>query len=329
MRRREFITFMGAAATLAYPPRAKAQSTQQKRRLGVLMAYAADDPEAQLRVHALESRLRELGWAIGRDFKIDYAWVPGGDQNALRLQATQLVTAGTDIILCQSTPVLIAVLRESKTTPIIFVQVTDPVGSGFVQSLARPGGRITGFTDFEYDIGGKWMELLKEIAPDTNTIIVIAMAGHAGNAGIFRVMERVAPSLGVHVVKADLGKNSSPEQAIVADSAASGLVVLPSPVASTNRQAIISLAARRRLPACYPLRYFAASGGLMSYGINQVDQWRKAAAYVDRVLRGEPVANLPVQQPNKFELVINLKAAKALSLAVAPALLASADEVIE
>lgn len=328
MRRRNFIAFMAAAAALIRPPRARAQSTRV-RRLGVLMAYAADDPEAQLRVHALESRLRELGWTIRQDLEIDYAWVPGGDQNALRQRATQLVTAGADVILCQSTPVLMAVLRESKTTPIIFVQVTDPVASGFVQSLARPGGRITGFTDFEYDIGGKWMEVLKEIAPSTKTITVIAMAGHAGNAGIFRAMERVAPSLGVHVVKTDLEKNSSPEQAIVADNAINGLIVLPSPVASADREAIINLAARRQLPACYPLRYFAASGGLVAYGINQVDQWRRAGAYVDRVLRGEPVADLPVQQPNKFELVINLKTAKALGLAVAPALLASANEVIE
>lgn len=298
------------------------------RRLGVLMTYAADDPEARLRMHALEARLRELKWVLGQDLAIDYAWVPGGDQNGLRLKAQQLAAARADVILCQSTPVLIAALRESKTTPIVFVQVTDPVGSGFVQSLARPGGRTTGFTDFEYDIGGKWLELLKEVASGINTITVVAMAGHVGNAGIFRAMERVAPSFGVRLVKAELAKNSDPEQAIATD-AAGGLIVLPSPLTTADREAIIGLAARRRLPACYPFRYFAASGGLMSYGIDQVDQWTKAASYVDRILRGEPAGDLPVQQPNKFELVINMKAARALGLTVPFALIADADEIIE
>lgn len=328
MRRREFIGLVAAAAAFAGRTPAAAQSPEQLRRLGVLMAYAADDPEARLRVNALESRLRDLDWVIGKSLVIDYRWAPGGDSNALRVQADGLVGEKPDVILCQSTPVLAAVRSESKTTPIIFVQVTDPVGARFVQSLAKPGGRITGFTDFEYGIGGKWLELLKEIAPKVTTAVVIAMAGHAGNAGIFRAMQHVAPSFGIRLTKAELSKDSGLDEKIVTD-AASGLIVLPNPVTVTYREAIVDFAARRRLPACYPLRFFAAGGGLMSYGIDQVDQWTKAASYVDRILRGEKAADLPVQQPTKFQMVINLKTSKTLGLTVPPALLAGTDEVIE
>jgi putative ABC transport system substrate-binding protein len=232
-----------------------------------------------------------------------------------------------DVIVCQSTPVLAAVRQESKTTPIVFAQVTDPVGGGFVESLARPGGRITGFSDFEYGIGGKWMELLKQVAPKISAVTVVTMAGHAGNAGIFRVMESVAPALAVRLTKVELDKDSNVDREIGPET--NGLIVLPSPVAIMHREAILALTTGRHLPACFPLRYFAASGGLMSYGVDQVDEWRMAAAYVDRILRGDKPADLPVQQPSKFEFIINLKTAHALGLDVPPWLLASADEVIQ
>ena len=330
MQRRDFITlFAGVAATVAASRNAFAQqqSVESARQIGVLMSYAADDPEARQRVGVLERRLHELGWRSGDNLKINYRRVGSGDAKTLQMHAAHLVAMRPDVIVCQSTPVLAAVRQESKTIPIVFAQVTDPVGGGFVESLARPGGRITGFSDFEYGIGGKWMELLKEIAPKISSVTVVAMAGHAGNAGIFRVIESAAPALGVSLTRVELDRNSNVGREIGTQT--KGLILLPSPVAIMHREAILALTAARRLPACFPLRYFATSGGLMSYGVDQVDEWRMAAAYVDRILRGEKPADLPVQQPSKFDFVINLKTAHALGLDVPPWLLASADEVIQ
>jgi len=329
MKRRDFITLLGGATVAAAGPRlARAQQAGAARQVGVLMTYAADDPEALLRVHALERRLGELGWTDD-NLTIDYRWASGGDPKLLQAQAAQLAASRPDVIICQSTPVLMALRQESKTTPIVFVQVTDPVGSGFVPNLARPGGRMTGFTDFEYDIAGKWIELLEDIAPKVSAVTVVAMAGHAGNAGMFRVMEKVGPSRGVRVTKAELDEASKIERDVVTDSAGGGLIVLPSPAAIAHREALVALATERHLPACFPLRYFAASGGLMSYGIDQVDEWGRAAAYVNRILRGEKPGDLPVQQPSKFELVVNMKTARSLGLDVPMALIASADEIIQ
>jgi putative tryptophan/tyrosine transport system substrate-binding protein len=325
MRRREFIAGLACAA---YPLAANAQA-QAMRRLGVMMTYLPAGLEARVRVNALETRLRELGWAAGTVLHIDYHWAKGGDPHALQTQADQLAATAPDLILAQSTPVLVALRKATRSTPLLFVQVTDPVGAGFVQSLASPRGRITGFTDFEYDIGGKWLELLEEMAPRVTTVTVIAMAGHAGNAGIFRAMQGVASSLGVRLGKIE----ATARDAVTFDPAATapgnGLVVLPSPATTEHRDAIVATAAERRLPAIFPFDYFAEHGGLMSYGIDQVDQWSGAAANVARILRGEKPANLPVQQPNKFELVINMKTAKTLGINVTPTLLARADEVIE
>ena len=329
MQRRDFIKlFAGVAATVAATRNATAQQWDgSSRQVGVLMSYAPDDPEARQRAGVLERRLHELGWTSGDNLKIDYRWAAGGDTKTLQMHAAELVAMRPDVIVCQSTPVLAAVRQESKTTPIVFAQVTDPVGGGFVESLARPGGRITGFSDFEYGIGGKWMEMLKQIAPKISAVAVVAMAGHAGNAGIFRVMESAAPALGIRVTKVELDKDSNVDRAI--GTATNGLIVLPSPVAIMHREAILASTTGRRLPGCFPLRYFAASGGLMSYGVDQVDEWRMAANYVDRILRGEKPENLPVQQPSKFEFIINLKTAHAIGLDVPPWLLASADEVIQ
>jgi len=326
MRRREFIAVLAAAA--ARPVVARAQTVERKRRVGVLMSYAADDPEARLRIRALESRLRELGWPGGK-LEIDYRFASGGDPRVLQAQAGELVALEPDLLLAQSTPVLVAVRRVSGAIPLVFVQVTDPVGAGFVRSLAQPGGHLTGFTDFEYDIGGKWIALLEEVSPAVSGVVVVLMAGHAGNAGIFRAMQGVAARMGIRLfkVEATAGSEIALDPAIAA--AANGLIVLPSPVAVGHREALIALAARHRLPSVFPYGYFAHSGGLMAYGIDQVDQWSQAAAYIDRILRGANPADLPVQQPSKFELVVNVKTANALGLELPPTLLARADEVIE
>ena len=326
MRRRAVIALLAGAAT--WPLVTQAQQLGPKR-VGVLMTYAPDDPEAQLRARTIEGKLRELGWVSGGNIVLDYHWAGGSDRSVLRSHAAGLVRAAPDLILCQSTPALVALREETKAIPLLFVQVTDPVGAGFVQSLAKPGGLITGFTDFEYDIGGKWVDLLKELDPNIASIDVIAMAGHAGNAGIFRAMGKAAASAGVRLSKKDLRDDDAIERHIAPSADRTGLIVLPSPLVIAHRQEILDLAARRQVPAIYPLRYFAASGGLLSYGIDQVDQWSRAATYVDRILKGEKPGDLPVQQPSKFELVLNLRTARAMGLDLPASLLARADEVIE
>jgi len=329
MKRREFICLLGGAA-LARPLPAHAQQSGRVRRIGALMGIAASDPEAQLRVKAFEAGLRELGWEEGRNLRIEYRWAPDPDQ--LRSQAAELVTMAPDLILAHSTPVLAALRRESTTLPMVFVQVTDPVGSGMVPNLARPGGNVTGFTSFEFAIGGKWLETLKQIAPAIARVAIIFNPQTAPYAPEFlRPIEAAAPSFAVKSIAAPASDAAGIAQAVdaFARTPNGGLIVLPDVTTVNHRDLIIALAARHRLPAVYPYRFYAVSGGLLSYGADTADIFRRVAAYVDRILKGAKPAELPVQAPTKFEMVINLNAAKALGLTVPPKLLALADEVIE
>jgi ABC-type uncharacterized transport system substrate-binding protein len=327
--RREFIAAVGGAA-VAWPLAAGAQQPERTRRISVLMAVTERDPESQFRVNAFEAGLRELGWVEGRNLWIEYRWAP--DPDLLRRQAAELIAAAPDLILATSTPVLATLLRESATLPMVFVQVTDPIGSGFVPNLARPGGNVTGFTSFEFSIGGKWLETLIEIAPTVTRVAVIFNPQTAPYAPAFlRPIEAAASSFAVKPMAAAAADVAGVEAAIeaFARTASGGLIVLPDVSTANGRDLIIALAARFRLPAIYPYRFYAASGGLLSYGTEVGDVYRRAAAYVDRILKGAKPAELPVQAPTKFELVLNLKTAKMLGLDVTPTLLARADEVIE
>jgi putative tryptophan/tyrosine transport system substrate-binding protein len=328
MRRREFIALLGGAA--AWPLAARAQQTERMRRIGVLAAIAADDPEAQARNASFLQRLGELGWTVGRNVRIDYRWNTGTADD-MRRYAAELVALAPEVILTTSGATVGALQQASRSVPIVFAGTVDPVGSGFVDSLARPGGNTTGFLLFEYSLSGKWLELLKEIAPSvTRAAVLRDTANPAGNAQ-FGAIQAVAPSLGVEVSPFNMRNASEIERAMAAvvRSANSGLVVTGSPSGTVHRNLIVALAARNKLPAVYPFRFFVTDGGLISYGPDFIDQYRRAASYVDRILRGEKAADLPVQAPTKYELVINLKTAKALGLQVPPSLLARADEVIE
>jgi putative ABC transport system substrate-binding protein len=314
----------------AWPLAARAQQSNRLRVVGVLLAMAPDDPEAQLRIKAFEAGLRELGWTEGRNLRLEYRWA-GGDAALLRKQATELVGLAPDLILATSTPVL-AALRQEKTLPIVFVQVTDPIGGGFVPNLARPGGSLTGFTSFEFTIGSKWLEALKHVAPAVTRVALIFNPDTAPFAHLFwQPVEAAAPSFDIEPMQAPVRDVGEIERTIAAfaRNANGGLMVLPDVSTTNHRDLIIALAARHRLPAVYPYRYFATSGGLMSYGTDLADVYRRAASYVDRILKGAVPGDLPVQAPAKFEFVINLKTAKALGLDVPPTLLALADEVIE
>jgi ABC-type uncharacterized transport system substrate-binding protein len=330
MRRREFITLLGGAAA-AWPLAAGAQQPRQVRRVGVLIALAQSDPEAQLRANALEAGLRELGWVEGRNLRLDYSWV--ADASRLRAQASELVGLGPDLIVAVGTPVVAGLLPLSHSLPIVFVGVTDPVGSGFVKNLARPGGHVTGFTLFEFSIGGKWLEVLKEIAPNVKRVAVVFSPDTAPFAPLFwqPVADAGARSFAVAPIQMPVrdGRELAGEIEGLAREPDGGLIVLPDVSTGNNRDLIIALAARHRLPAVYPFRYFATSGGLFSYGSDVADMFRRAASYVDRILKGAKPGDLPVQAPSKIALVINLKTAKALGLEVPPMLLARADEVIE
>jgi putative ABC transport system substrate-binding protein len=327
MKRRAFITLLGGAA--AWPLAARAQQAERVRRVGVLMSMAADDPEGQPRISALAQGMRELGWAVGRNLQIDYRWA-AGDPDRIRKYAAELVALAPDVILANSTPLVAALQQATPTVPIVFVGVADPVGAGLVQSLARPGNNSTGFIVFEYGISGKWLELLKEIAPRVTRAAVVRERAIAGT-GQLGAIQSVAPSFGVELFPIGVRDAPEIERAVTAFSRGSngGLIVTGGPSTQVHRHLIITLAARHLLPAVYPYRYFVASGGLISYGPNLIDQYRRAAGYVDRILKGEKPADLPVQAPTKYELVINLKTAKALGLEVPPTLLARADEVIE
>ena len=318
---------MGAAA-LAGPLPAQAQ--QPVRRIGVLMAFAADDPEGQARLAAFVEGLRQLGWTDGRNVKIEIRW-PVGDADRSR-SAEELVALAPDVILASTSSSVVALQRITRSVPIVFASVIDPVGAGFVASLSRPGGNTTGFSAFEYSLSGKWLELLKEIAPNLTRVAVLRDPALAAGIGQFAAIQAMAPpSSGVELTTIDVRDPGEIERAITAFAAErnGGLIVTASQSAVIHRNLIISLALRYGLPNIYPFRYYPASGGLASYGPDPIDEHRRAAGYVDRILKGEKPADLPVQAPTKYELVINLGTAKKLGLDVPTTVLARADEVIE
>jgi len=329
VKRREFITLLGGAAA-ARPLAARAQPGERVRRIGVLMNLAADDPEAPARVAAFAQGLGELGWTIGRNVRIDYRW-GAGDTEHFRRYAAELVALAPDVILASGALAVRPLLQATRTVSIVFVQVTDPVGLGLVASLARPGGNATGFTLSEFGTSGKWLELLKEIVPRVARAGVLRDSSAPGGIGQFAAIQTVAPSIAVELIPLNVRDAGEIELAIAtfAHSSNGGLIVTASALAAVHRDLIVALAARHRLPAVYPFHYYATSGGLISYGPDTVDPYRRAADYVDRILKGEKPADLPVQAPTKYELVINLKTAKALGLTVPDSLLARADEVIE
>jgi putative tryptophan/tyrosine transport system substrate-binding protein len=327
--RRQFMSALGGAA-VALPLAASAQQPERLRRVGVLMNSASDDAEGQARLAAFHQGLQQLGWTVGKNVQIDYRW-GAGDAERIRKFAAELVALAPDAIMSAGSPSVAALQQATHTVPIVFVTVVDPVSSGFVDSLAQPGGNITGFAMYEYSIGGKWLELLKEIAPGITRAAVIRDPALTAGGGQLGVIQAVAPSVRVEVSPVNVRDAGEIERAITAfaRSPNGGLIVTGSTLALVHRDLIITLAAQYKLPAVYFARYFVVSGGLISYGPALVEQYRDAAGYVDRILKGEKPANLPVQAPTKYELVINLKTAKALGLAVPPSLLARADEVIE
>ena len=326
MRRREFITLLGGAT--AWPLAARAQ---QPRRVGVLISlYAQTDREGQASIAAFLDTFQRLGWVDGRNVRIEYRW-SGGDAERAKNAAAELVRSAPDAIVVAGSPALAELQRLTSTAPIVFTQVGDPVAAGYVANLARPGGNVTGFQAFEPAMGGKWLGVLKEAVPNLSRAAVLFGSNSPPNVAYLRTAEAVAPSLGVALTPVDLVDSGAIERA-VADFASQpdgGLIVIPQLYTLANRGSMIILAARHRLPAIYPFRIFAAEGGLLSYGFDQIDSWRGAATYVDRILRGEKPGDLPVQTPTKFELVVNLKTARALGLSVPPAFPLRADEVIE
>jgi putative tryptophan/tyrosine transport system substrate-binding protein len=329
LHRREFITLLGGAAA-AWPLVARAQQGERMRRIGVFGALLADDPEWQARLAAFHQGLQESGWTVGRNIRIEYRLGPGNGEH-LRRRAAELVALAPDAIVVNGTTPLVPLLQATRSVPIVFVNVSDPVGAGFVASLARPGGNVTGFTQLEYAMSGKWLELLREIAPNLKRAAVLRDPTIPTGIALIAVLFSVAPSLGMVVSPLDVRDPGDIERAIAAFASGpdGGLILTPSAAGVRNRELIMALAARHRLPAVYPYRLIVATGGLMSFGIDTVEPFRRAASYVDRILKGEKPADLPVQQPTKFELAINLKTAKALGLDVPPTLLARADEVIE
>src|SRR6516165_6030958 len=326
LKRREFLSLLGGAAT--WPLAARAQ---QPRRVGVLMAGDPTDPENQNRTETLEAGLRDLGWISGRNLRIDYRWTHA-NAGSVRTQAAELVAAKSELIVATNTPALVAAQRATGSIPIVFNSVTDPVAQGFVASLARPGGNSTGFGHWQSTMGGKWLELLKETAPEVTHVSVVFNPDTATYAGLFLpTMEAAAHSLAVPLTVSPIHDSAGMERALasVASQPNGGLVLLPDAFTWAIRRQVVAQAARYRLPAIYQYGHIAREGGLMSYGISLFDVFRQTATYVDRILNGAKPADLPVQLPTKFELVINLKTAKALGLEVPPTLLARADEVIE
>jgi putative ABC transport system substrate-binding protein len=308
----------------------RAQQSERVRRIGVLMNLAADDPEGQARVTAFLQGLAELGWTVRRNVRIDIRW-GAVDADSSRRYAAEVVALAPDVILASASAAMGALQQTTRTVPIVFVSIIDPVGAGIIESLARPGGNVTGFTLFEYGLSGKWLELLKEIAPGVTRAAVLRDTAVGSGVGQYAIIQAVAPSSGVELRPIDVRDPVEIERAVVAFAQVpnGGLIIVGSPSAQAHRNLIITLAARHHLPAVYPLPYFARSGGLIAYGPDNVPSYRLAAGYIDRILKGEKPADLPVQAPTKYELVINLKTARALGLEVPPTLLARADEVIE
>jgi putative tryptophan/tyrosine transport system substrate-binding protein len=329
MRRREFITLLGSAVA-ALPLTARAQQGERMRRIGVLLAATADDPGFQARVGAFLQGLQQLGWRIGQNVQVDIRWATP-DAEVVRKHAAELAAEPPHVILAFGASTVGPLLQATRTVPIVFPVAADPVGAGFVRSLARPGGNATGFMSFEYGIGGKWLELLKEIAPKVSRVAVLRDPAIASGIGIFGVIQAMAASLRMEVAQVNLRDAGEVERAVLefAPAPTGGLIVTASPVADVNRGLFAKLAAEHKLPAVYYERAFATAGGLVSYGPNFVDQFRRSAEYVDRILKGEKPADLPVQAPTKYELVINLKTAKELGLDLPASVLARADEVIE
>jgi len=328
MNRRQMIAALGGAA--AWPLAAHAQQAERMRRIGVLLPATADDPEFQARVAAFVQGLQQLGWTEGRNVRIDIRW-GAGDAERIRRYAAELVALAPDVILAAGGATVGPLFQATRTVPIVFTLTPDPVGAGFVDSLARPGGNVTGFTNFEFGIGVKWLELLKEIAPRVTRAAVLRDPTIPAGIGEFGAIQAVAPSVGIELRPIDVREAGEIERAVTAFARSSnnGLIVSSNALASVHRNLIVTLAARHRLPAVYPFRFFVTIGGLASYGPDTIDPHHRAAGYVDRILKGENPADLPVQAPTKYELVINLKTAKALGLDVPPMLLARADEVIE
>ena len=337
MKRREFMKLVGvaclpggAASSFALPLAASAEPARRMRRIGVLMGLTAGDPESQARLAAFAQGLEHAGWAVGQNLRVDHRW---GEGNAeiMRKRAAELVALGPEVILAHSSAAVAALLQESRTIPIVFTLVADPVGGGYVNSLARPGGNATGFTNFEYSIGGKWLELLKEIAPNVKRVAVLRESFVAAGPGQFGAIQAMAQSHGVELRPIDLQNAHDIERDITAFGQGSngGLIVTGSPAATVHRELINTLVLRHRLPIVFNSRFYVSSGGLISYGPDFIDQFRRAAEYVDRILKSEKPGELPVQAPTKYELVINLITAKKLGLVIPPTVLARADDVIE
>jgi putative ABC transport system substrate-binding protein len=329
MRRRDLITMIVGTAA-ASPFAALAQQPDRMRRIGVLQSTAANDSEGPARMAAFRQGLQQLGWIDGRNVRIDLRWT-GGNADLDRKYATELVALSPDILLASASPTVAALQAVTRTVPIVFAHAVDPVGAGFIDNLARPGGNSTGFILFEYGISAKWLELLKEIVPSVTRAAILRDPATAAGMGQFGAIQSVAPSFGVEINPISLRDPGEIERGIAAFAGSSngGLIVTAAPLATLNRELIIALAARHKLPAIYSSRFFAADGGLAYYGPDLTDQYRRAAGYVDRILKGEKPANLPVQAPVKYELAINLKTARALGVTVPQALLARASELIE
>jgi putative tryptophan/tyrosine transport system substrate-binding protein len=328
MRRREFIAGLGGAA--AWPAMARAQQPNRVRRVGVLIPFSETDAETQALVAAFKQRFQELGWIDGRNVRFDYRYTDGNPERT-RSAAVELVGLGPDVILAYANPAVSSLVQVTQTIPIVFTQASDPVGSGFVSNLAHPGGNVTGFHSFEPSIGGKWLEILKQIAPSVRQAAIVHHPNIAANAAFVRAAEAASSIVGVTVTATGVFNAPDIERALTefAQTPDGGLIVAPAPPTFDNRQLIVDLAERLRLPAVYSYRFFVTSGGLLAYGIDGKDMWRAAASYIDRILRGETPGDLPVQLPTKYYLTINMNTARKLGLDIPPSLLARADEVIE
>jgi putative ABC transport system substrate-binding protein len=340
MKRRQFLALFGGAAvcslawplvaSIHWPLGARAQQAQRVRRIGVLMGLKADDPEGQARLAAFAQGLQQAGWAVGQNVRIEYYW-GGGDAELMRKQAAELVARAPDVITAHSSAAVAPLLQQTRTIPIVFTLVADPVGAGYINSLARPGGNVTGFTNFEYSIGGKWLDLLKEIAPNVTRVAVLRESFVASGPGQFGAIQAAAQLQRLELRPIDLRDAGEIERDIMAfgQEPNGGLIVTGSPAATVHRDLIYALARQHRLPIVFNSRFYVVSGGLISYGPDFIDQFRRAGGYVDRILRGEKPSELPVQSPTKYELVVNLKAAKEIGLVIPPTVISRADDVIE